>query len=135
MKIVGLGLWLVLSLSCKKDEEGVSNCQKLEGTWQCDSWLEDNVEFLGATEFITSSTLELGVLTEAQGTYEWNSSYQIGGSELVIGSYEVNDDCNEVTLTPKDGVPATYNFHFDGDQLILEGTINTIVTELHFLKE
>ncbi len=135
MNLVGLGLLLTFLLACKKDED-VSDCAKLEGDWQCESWIEDGQEFLGTTEVITSSEINFKVLTGDQGDYEWNISYLIGGSEMIIGAYVVNQDCDQVTITPKGGgAPAVYNFHIEGDLLILEGTINAVVTELQFRKE
>mgnify|MGYP006999957613 CR=1 FL=1 len=56
MKIVGLGLWFVLMMGCKKDEDP-SACVKLEGVWNCESWKEDGEEFFGDTIFITGATL------------------------------------------------------------------------------
>ena len=135
MYFVGLSLLLALSFSCKKDE-GSSNCSKLEGRWQLESWKEDGEQFFGDTIFITSSEINFKTLVDGQGDYELNISYIIGGTEMIIGSYVVNEDCDQVTLTPKGiSVGATYNFHFDGDLLILDGTINSIVMELQFRKE
>ena len=134
MKFVGLCLFLSLLLACKKDEDS-SNCEKLEARWLCESWLEDSEEFLGPAEVITSSEIEFKTLTDDQGDYVWNIAYLLGGPELVIGAYVVNDDCNQVTLTPKDGAPTTYNFRFQDDFLFLEGNINNVDIELKFRKE
>ena len=135
MNYIGLGLLLAILFSCKKDENG-TDCAKLEGFWQGESWIEDGEQFFGDTIFISSSEINFKVLTGDQGDYEWNISYLIGGTEMIIGQYVVNQDCDQVTLTPKGGAEGTtYNFHFDGDLLILDGTINTIVTELKFRKQ
>ena len=134
MKFVGLALFLTLLMACNKDEDP-SDCAKLEGTWQGESWLEDDEEFLGADLVITSSEIEFKTLTDDQGDYEWNIGYALGGPELVIGAYVVNDDCDQVTLTPKDGAPTTYNFRFEDDFLFLEGLINNVDISLKFSKE
>jgi hypothetical protein len=134
MKIVGLGLCLVMAFACTKDED-ISNCSRLEGTWQCSSWMEDDLEFLGATEFIQSAEIEFKALNGSHGDYEMNVTYQIGGSEMIIGAYDVNEACTEVTITPKAGLPATYDFSFEGDILTLAGTINAVDIELVFNKE
>jgi len=132
---VGLGLLLAFSFACKKDED-VSACAKLSGVWQCESWKEDGEQFFGDTIFITSAEINFKVLTGDQGDYEWNISYLIGDPEMIIGAYVVNQDCDQVTITPKCGGPsAVYNFHFEGDLLILEGTINALVIELQFRRE
>jgi hypothetical protein len=134
MKIVGLGLCLLMAFACKKDED-ISNCSRLEGTWQCSSWMEDDLEFLGATEFINAADIKFEALTGDQGDYEMNVTYQIGGSEMIIGSYKVNEACTKVTITPKAGLPATYDFSFDGDMLTLSGNVNAVDIELVFNKE
>lgn len=136
MKIVGLGLCLIMAIACKKDEgEVISNCLRLEGTWQCSSWMEDNLEFLGATEFINAADIKFKALTGDQGDYEMNVTYQVGGSEMIIGAYKVNEACTKVTITPKAGLPAVYDFSFNGDMLTLSGNVNSVNVELTFNKE
>ena len=131
---VGLGLWMTLLLACNKDD-GPSNCEKLEGAWQLESWQEDAVELFGDTIYITSAELEFKVLTGDQGDYTLNLNYLLGGPETVIGAYVVNEDCDQVTLTPKGGIEGeVYDFHFEGDLLFMEGTINTVMIELEFKK-
>lgn len=134
MKIVGLGLWLALMFACKKDED-VSACVKLEGVWQCESWKEDGQEFLGDTIFITQADITFKTLEGVQGDYEWNISYLIGGTEMVIGAYVVNETCDEVTITPKGGAASTYAFTINGNVLTLEGNINAVLVQLKFRKE
>lgn len=134
MKIVGVCLWLVLSFACKKDEE-VSNCLKLEGVWQCESWKEDGEEFFGDTIFITGAELTFKKLDGVQGDYTLDISYLIGGTEMIIGAYVVNESCDEVIITPKAGSPATYAFTISGNKLTLSGNINNIAIELQFRKE
>jgi len=122
-------------MACNKDDDN-SNCSKLEGSWIGESWIEDGVQFFGSTNFITSSNIAFEDLIDGQGDFEWNIGYSIGGTETVMGTYTVNDSCNEVTMTPKGGGPSSvYNFSFDGDVLTLHGIINTIDTELKFRKE
>ncbi len=134
MKIVGLGLCMVMAFACKKDE-ALSNCDRLEGNWLCTSWMEDNIEFLGAEEFITSAEIEFKTLAGNQGDYDQHITYMIGGSEMIIGAYVVNAACTEVTITPKAGLPATYDFEFESDTLTLSGLINAVDFELKFIKE
>ncbi len=134
MKIVGVCLWLVLSFACKKDEE-VSNCLKLEGVWQCESWKEDGEEFFGETIFITGAELTFKKLDGVQGDYTFDISYLIGGTEMIIGAYVVNESCDEVTITPKAGAPTTYDFSISGNKLTLAGNINAVEIELQFRKE
>ena len=134
MKIVGVCLWLVLSFACKKDEE-VSNCLKLEGVWQCESWKEDGEEFFGDTIFITGVELTFKKLDGIQGDYTMDISYLIGGTEMIIGAYVVNEACDEVTITPKAGSASTYDFTISGDKLTLAGSINAVEIELQFRKE
>lgn len=134
MKIVGVCLWLVLSFACKKDEE-VSNCLKLEGVWQCESWKEDGEEFFGDAIFITGAELTFKKLDGVQGDYTLDISYLIGGTEMIIGAYVVNESCNEVKITPKAGASATYGFTVSGDELTLAGNINSVEIELQFRKE
>ncbi len=132
---VGLSLFLILVFSCKKDP-AVSNCAKLEGIWQCESWKEDTTQFLGATLAITASELTFKVLTGDQGDYEWNTDNLIGAQNAIIGSYVVNTDCDQVNLTPKGGTAYdTYDFHFDGDMLVLEGTFSSVLRELQFKRK
>jgi hypothetical protein len=134
MKIVGPGLFLLLSFACKKDE-GISPCIRIEGTWQCQSWIEDGVEIIGPTELITAAEIQFKPLIESQGDFEWNIDFLIEGSEMVIGAYVVNENCNQVTIAPKAGVPELYNFHFEGDQLVLTRTVNGVITTMKYLKE
>ena len=134
MRIVGLGLWLTLMVACKKEDD-VSPCLQLEGTWTCQSWKEDGQEFLGDTAFITSTVLTFKELTGDQGDYTWDITYQIGGSESIIGAYVVNADCDEVVITPKGGAASTYAFTVDGDQLTLSGSNNGILFDMAFGKQ
>ncbi len=134
MKIVGVCLWLVLSFACKKDEE-VSNCLKLEGVWQCESWKEDGEEFFGDTIFITGAELTFKKLDGVQGDYTMDISYTIGGTQMIIGAYVVNEACDEVTITPKAGVPSTYTFTVSENELELAGVINSVDILLNFRKE
>jgi hypothetical protein len=134
MKIVGLGLWLAFTFACKKDED-ISNCARLEGTWQCTSWVEDGEEFFGDTIFISSAEITFKALEGNQGDYDWNITYLIGGQESIIGAYVVNTSCDEVTITPKSGTPSTYQFMISGDELTLEGNINNVQIELQFSKD
>lgn len=132
---VGLALFLTILLSCEKNPE-VSNCAKLESIWQCESWKEDTIQLLGATLAITSSELTFKVLTGDQGDYEWNTDNLIGAPNMVIGAYIVNTDCDQLNLTPKGGTAFdTYDFHFDGDVLVMEGTFNSIFRELQFKRK
>lgn len=134
MKIVGVCLWLVLSFACKKEEE-VSKCLQLEGVWQCESWKEDGEEFFGDSIFITGVELTFKKLDGVQGDYTMDISYLIGGTEMIIGAYVVNEACDEVKITPKAGAPTTYDFSISGDKLTLAGNINAVEIELQFRKE
>ena len=134
MKIVVLGLFLAFTFACKKDE-GISNCARLEANWLCESWVVNSEELLGATAMITSADLEFKVLTDQQGDFVRNTYFQIGDPQSVIGAYTVNADCNQVILTPKDGVAEVFQFHFSGDKLILENSFDGIDTSIKFRKE
>ena len=135
MKIVGLGLWLALTIACKKDDE-VTTCDVLEGTWQCESWKEDDEEVFGDTIFITSSEMTFHPAdSSGRGNLNWDISYLIGGTENIIGSYQLDDNCEEVTIIPKDGIPSTYAFTVSGDELTLKGNINNVDIEMILRKE
>ncbi len=129
-----MSLWLAFTFACKKDED-VSNCTRLEGTWQCESWVEDGEEFFGDTIFISSAEIIFKTLEGNQGDYDRNITYLIGGQESIIGAYTVNASCDEVTITPKGGSPTTYQFAISGDELTLGGNINNVQVELQFRKE
>ena len=135
MKIVGLGLWLVLMIACKDDDD-VSQCDLLEGTWQTESWKEDGEEFFGDTIFITSSEMTFHPAdTSGKGNLNWDITYLIGGTENIIGSYQLDESCEEVTLKPKDGIPSTYAFTVSGDELTLSGNINNVEMEIQLRRE
>ena len=130
---IGLGVWLTLSFACKKDSDH-SDCTKLEGIWHVESWKEDTVQVFGTNLFVLSSQVEFKELTDDQGDYEWNTEYTLG-PDFVIGSYVVNSDCNHVTLTPKGGTAHDdFDYHFQDDLLILEGTISGFETEIQLRK-
>ena len=116
---VALGL-MFIALACKKDENSTSDCMKLEGTWTATSWKEDDEEFFGDTIYIISSTIEFKTLEGTQGDVDWKINYTLGGLIDVIGSYVVNESCDQVTITPKSGAPTTYAFSIDGDKLTLD---------------
>ncbi len=119
--LLGLGVCLLLAFSCKKDDDP-SNCTRLEGTWQGQSWTEEGVQLLGPGQIFTAADLTFKPLISGQGDYILNLTFLIGGSEMVIGAYTVNEGCNSLSLTPKNGPTETYDFHFEGDDLVLEGT-------------
>lgn len=134
MKIVGLCLWLAVSLACKKDE-GDSACVQLQGIWQCESWIEDGEEFFGDTVFITGAEINFKPMTGNQGEFDWNIDYLIGGSEMIIGVYVVNESCDEVIITPKGGAPSTYSFSVSGNMLTLASMANGVEIEMAFQKD
>ena len=134
MKIVGVCLWLVLSFACKKEDD-TSNCLKLEGVWQCESWIEDGEQFFGDTIFYTSAELTFKKLDGVQGDYTMDISSTFGGIEMIIGAYVVNEACDEVIITPKAGVPSVYDFTIAGDLLTLSGINNGVDFELKFRKD
>jgi hypothetical protein len=135
MKIVGLGLWLALSMACKDDDD-VSQCDLLEGTWQMESWKEDGEEVFGDTIFITTSEMIFHPRdSSGRGNLNWDITYLIGGTENIIGSYQTNESCDEVTLVPKDGVPSTYNFSISGEELTLSAEINSAEIVMLLRKE
>ena len=117
---------LAVFSSCGKDDPGTNDCQRLKGTWTANSWMEDNEQFFGDTIFITSSVLEFKELNGVQGDIEWNIGYTIGGDVTIIGSYVVNESCDEVIITPKSGSPTTYAFTIEGDELILDTHDNNV---------
>jgi len=134
MYLIGLGLFMTLAFACKKDEDS-NNCEKLKGTWQLESWKEGNEELFGDTIFIGSGVLQFGELTDLHGDFTLNIDYLLGGPENLSGEYIVNSDCDEVTLTPTAGLATHYNYHFDGDLLYLDVTVNSVLTELRFKRE
>ncbi len=134
MIFVGLGLCMTLLLACKKDE-GPSNCAKLEAKWQLESWKDDGVEQFSDSTYIITAQLEFKALVGVMGDYTLDINYLIGGLQNIFGAYVVNDGCDQVTLTPKDGIAQVFDFHFNGDELFMNGTINAVVTELKFKKE
>ena len=121
---LALGLLLILA-ACNKDEDKTA-CQNLEGTWTASSWLEDNEQFFGDTIYITNSVIEFKKLDGVQGDLNWDITYTIGGSQAIIGSYLVNESCDEVIITPKSGTGTTYAFTIDGDQLTLDTHDNNV---------
>ena len=130
MKIVVASLLMASVLACKKDEDGLTACNKLEGTWTFNSWQEDGEEFLGDSIFITSSALTFKTPAEGMGDFEWNISYIIGGDEFIIGAYRPDESCETVTITPKGGSAVTYSFSIEGDVLVLETQDNNV--DIHF---
>lgn len=126
MLLTAVGVMLFIS-ACKKDED-VSACAQLEGTWTCTSWMEDDEQFLGDSVFILSSVIEFKAYVDSvgQGDLEWNLAYTIGGPETIIGFYSLNDNCDEVTITPKSGAPTTYQFNISGEELTLETNTNNV---------
>ena len=117
---------LAIFSSCDKDDPGTNDCQLLKGTWTANSWMEDDEQFFGEDIFITSSVIEFQELNGVQGDLEWNIGYTIGGDVTIIGSYVVNEDCDEVIITPKSGAPTTYAFTIEGDELVLDSHDNNV---------
>src|SRR6185369_8211410 len=95
-----LGLLLTIT-ACKKDEGSSTNCMKLEGTWVGTSWKEDDEQFFGDSIYIISNFLEFKKLDGTQGDVDWKITYTLGGLVDVIGSYSVNESCDEVIITPE----------------------------------
>ncbi|MEP6646490.1 MAG: hypothetical protein ABJC12_05335 [Saprospiraceae bacterium] len=132
---IWLSLFVILMISCNKDSSP-SNCEKLEGTWKAESWKNDTTELLGINMPIINSDLIFKTLADTTGDFEWITNYQIGGMDDVIGGYKVNDACDEVIITPNGGAASEdYNFHFEGNLLIMEGTIFGVDTKLNFSKQ
>jgi hypothetical protein len=130
MKIVVASLLMTSFMACKKDEDGLTACEQLEGTWTFSSWQEDGEEFLGDSIFITSSSLTFETISDGMGDFEWNISYIIGGDEMIIGAYRPDEACETMTITPKGGTAVTYDFSIQGETLMLETQDNNV--SIHF---
>ena len=121
-------------LACNKDDDYNSPaCIALAGEWTGVSWMEDGMQFLGDSIFITRSELHLDPMTGGEGALAWHLDYVLGGQEEIIGTYRVNTSCNEITITPKPGgVSTTYHIDMHGTRLTLSGYINDVQVELKF---
>ena len=118
---------IIIFSGCEKENPGTNDCQLLKGTWTANSWIEDDEQFFGESIFITSSVIEFKELNGVQGDLIWNIGYTIGGDVTINGSYVVNEDCNEMIITPKSGAPTTYEFTIDGNELILDSHDNNVL--------
>ncbi len=127
---------LLAFMACKK-EESTTPCQDLEGIWNCVSWQEDAEQFFGDTAFISSAVLDFKAYNpeEGQGDVEWSIAYTIGGPVTIIGYYTLNEQCDEVTITPKGGVGTTYQFAISGSELTLESNTNNVEVMMAFNRQ
>ena len=126
-------LLLCCLLACNKDDYDSPTCTALAGEWTGISWMEDGMQFLGDSIFLTRSDLHLEPMTDGKGDLEWHLDYILGGPEEITGTYSVNGSCNEITITPKPGgVSSTYRVDIHGTRLTLSGDINDVHIELKF---
>ena len=134
MKIVGLALFVAFAIACDKDDEK-SNCERLEGSWQAESWIVNTEEILGAAATYTAADIDFDALTGQEGNYTQNTTLLVGDPINVIGTYAVNTDCDQLTLTPKDGFPVVFAFHFSDDKLVLENSFDGLDTTIRLKKD
>lgn len=137
MRLTLLFALLICSVSaCNKDDDNANACESLQGEWIGNSWIEDNEQFFGNDIFITQSDFHFMPLTDGEGDMEWRIDYTFGGAETVIGTYSVNESCDEVTITPNSGgVSTTYHFDINGNELTMDGEINNIQIEMKFVRK
>ena len=130
-----LSLLLCFAIACDKDDDS-NACESLVGEWIGTSWIEDDEQYFGEDIFISQSDFDFMPLTDGQGDMEWRIDYTFGGPEIVIGSYSVNESCDEVTITPDSGgLSSTYQFEIDGNELTMTGNLNNVQIEMKFMRK
>jgi hypothetical protein len=135
MRLTFLYSLLLCSIfACNKDDDYTAPaCTALAGEWTGISWMEDGMQFLGDSIFITRSELNLSPMSGGEGELQWHLDYILGGPEDITGTYSVNTTCNEITITPKPGgVSSTYRVDIHGTRLTLSGYINDVQIEMKF---
>ena len=126
------GVALAVAIGCEKDDNNQSDCNRLEGNWGGISWVEDGNQLFGDSILIATSTIAFGEMDGDQGTVDWNTDYLLVSDDRIIGTYRVNDQCDEVTFTETGGGSITYDYRFDGNVLVLERSSGGIQTTIRF---
>lgn len=126
------GVMLAVAIGCEKDDSHQSDCNRLEGNWGGISWIEDGNQLFGDSILIATSTITFGEMDGDQGTVDWNTNYILVSDDRIIGTYRVNDQCDEVTFTETGGGSINYDYRFDGNVLVLERSSGGIQTTIRF---
>jgi len=114
LPVAALLLMVALSLSsCVKDKLANS----LEGEWDVTSFVSDGEELIDP-DFITSMTMEYEDYDseKQEGDCSWTIKYYDGSSFSLDGTYEVDQEDAELTIT-FDGDSETFDLEIDGDEL------------------
>ena len=128
------GIMLSLAIGCEDDNDTTSDCQRLEGEWSGFSWMVDGNQLFGDSVAIATSTIVFGDMDGDHGSLDWNTNYILVPDERMIGTYRVNDQCDEVTFTSTGSSSIVYDYRFDGNTLVLERSTGGIQTTVRFTK-
>ena len=126
INFLALTLFLVSSAaltSCKKDNDTKPGLpESLSGTWTIQSFTIDGVEAKGLV--IESSQLKLNVADETSGTFVWTIVYMDETADTVKGQYSLNESGDEISMVTPDGQVQVFDFSFNGDKIVLSGTLD-----------
>lgn len=128
------GVMLAVAIGCEKEDTSQSDCNRLEGTWGSVSWVEDGNQLFGDSILIATSTIEFGEIDGDHGSVDWNTNYILVSDDRMIGTYRVNDQCDEITFTETTGGSSKYDYRFDGSVLVLERNTGGIQTTIRFTR-
>ena len=136
MRLTPLFALLIFSVTaCDNDDNNANACASLPGEWIGTSWIEDNEQFFGDDIFITQSDFHFMPLIDGEGDMEWRIDYTFGGAETLIGTYTVNENCDQITIIPNSGLSSTYLFDINGNELTMEGNLNNVQIEMKFTRK
>jgi len=101
----------------------------LEGEWEVTSWRSGGLELIDPL-YVASFTMDFGDYDSAdqEGDVDWTVRFSDGSSTSLSGTYEVDQEDSELTVT-FDGDSETFEIDLDGDDLELSNGTETIEAE------
>ena len=128
-------LSLAFVISCSKDDDASPKDQMADRLtakdWDVSSWTENGAELIPG--IITSFEMEYEDWDGSEGEFKWT---YIGNGNTVIekGEFELNEVADEIELKFQSGGnfsgTVEMDIEFDGNDLILEGTLNGFKYEI-----
>lgn len=108
---------MFLFSSCSKE---VRLANDLEGDWKVVTYEIDGDNYISLLDIFTMEYNEYDS-GESEGTFEWRLTDTDGDTEIIDGTYEINEEATEIELVV-DGELITLDIDIDGSILKIDGT-------------
>lgn len=121
-RIFFLTVFSISVLGCSKDVNQTAN-DKLNGSWEVNSWLVNEVDFMD-TDF-NSFELVFTKTSDYTGKAFWNFEDTMDDPINLEGTYNILDSGTSVIFNGVYSTERKFNFSFEGNVLVLDGSFTS----------